>query len=84
MRVQEWEDLQSSEDKKVKNKFKSQSLDVMQKEFITCLQGQYEKLLESIDEYCPDGRYKSIAITKLEEVAMFATKSISHEWDGKK
>jgi len=36
-------------------------------------------LAEYMNQYLPDGRLKSIAFTKLEECAMFATKSISHK-----
>lgn len=36
-------------------------------------------LLDTIDVVCPNGRAKSIALTKLEECVMWMSKSISHE-----
>jgi hypothetical protein len=36
-------------------------------------------LAEYMNQYLPNGRLKSIAFTKLEECAMFSTKSISHK-----
>lgn len=35
-------------------------------------------LAKVIDRVCPEGREKSLALTKLEEVAMWAIKSIDH------
>jgi len=39
----------------------------------------FETLANALQESLPDGRYKSIVRTKLEEAAMFATKSFSHK-----
>lgn len=38
----------------------------------------FSRHADYMDKLCPDGRYKSIMMTKLEEAAMFAVKSISH------
>ncbi len=34
-----------------------------------------------ITDSIPEGRCRSIALTKLEESAMFITKAITHEWE---
>jgi hypothetical protein len=65
------------------SKFESKELNEIQLEFIRVLQGKFEELEAMIDEYCEDGRYKSLAMTKLDECVMWANKSISHEWDYK-
>ncbi len=39
--------------------------------------------LNTIKENCPESREKSLAITKLEEAVMWASKSISHTTGGK-
>ena len=36
-----------------------------------------------ITDALPAGRCRSIALTKLEESAMFVTKAITHEWETK-
>lgn len=50
-----------------------------QKDRIEQLRNKEEELLEYIENYCANSREKSLAITKLEECAMWATKSIAFE-----
>lgn len=38
----------------------------------------FKSLESSINEHVPDGRYKALVFTKLEEAAMFAHKGVSH------
>ncbi|MDC1299940.1 hypothetical protein N8Z24_00375 [bacterium] len=63
------------------SKFEPKPLNELQLEFMKLLEGKFEELEEMIDEYCDEGRYKSLAMTALEECAAWAIKSISHEWD---
>lgn len=41
----------------------------------------FETLESDIEARCPAGRYKSLALTALEQAHMWANKSISHEWE---
>ena len=50
-----------------------------QKNRIEQLRKKEEELLEYIEKYCTNSREKSLAITKLEECAMWASKSIAFE-----
>ena len=50
-----------------------------QKDKIEQLRKKEEELLEYIEKYCVSSREKSLAITKLEECAMWASKSIAFE-----
>ena len=59
--------------------FDSVPFDKDQYKRTSILKDSAEGLLEIINAYCPDGREKSIAITKLEECLMWASKSISRE-----
>lgn len=43
---------------------------------ITLIRGDCKDLAESIDQLVPDGREKSVALTKLEEVMMWANAGI--------
>ncbi len=43
------------------------------------LREAYKYLADRIEVLCPQGRYKSLAITELEKSAMFANKAITHE-----
>jgi hypothetical protein len=45
---------------------------------IDVLNREFRRLTDYIFDLCPEGRLKSIAMTKLEECSMFATKSITH------
>lgn len=50
-----------------------------QKDRIEQLRKKEEELLEYIEECCINNREKSLAIIKLEECAMWASKSIAFE-----
>lgn len=43
---------------------------------------RYERLYEDIEYYAPPSRYRSIALTKLEELAMWVNKAITHGAEG--
>lgn len=49
-----------------------------QKERIDNCKNSASDLLAEIERSCPNSREKSIAITKIEEAIMWASKSISH------
>lgn len=42
------------------------------------VRGAFEALAQVIGEVVPDGRYRALVNTKLEEAAMFANKGITH------
>lgn len=43
---------------------------------ITTLRGDFKDVAEGIDQLCPDGREKMLALTKLEEAMMWANAAI--------
>ncbi len=55
------------------------SIDDGQKLEIEAIKHHLSESLKAIDALCPDSRSKSIAITKIEEAAMWASKAISHK-----
>ena len=59
--------------------FENRAVDEDQLERIEKIKGQASILYQEIIDLCPDDREQSIAITKLEESVMWATKSIAHE-----
>lgn len=58
--------------------FHAQSMDLESRDKAAELRRAYELFSHKLIELCPDSRHKSLAITALEESAMWATKSISH------
>lgn len=50
-----------------------------EQEDIDAVNKKVKELAEWVFDFCPEGRLKSIAMTKLEECSMFITKSISHK-----
>ena len=62
----------------MKEIFKYKPIDEGQRNDIEHLKEKATDLLDSIENNCPESRGKSLAITKLEECIMWATKSISH------
>jgi len=61
----------------LENSFKYHSPKEGQPEMYTKLREKAKELAYLIDELCPNGREKSIAITKLEESGMWANASIA-------
>ena len=61
----------------IENRFKLHELDDVKIFKISRLRMKVLELAYLIDEVCPDGREKSIAINGLDEVLMFANASIA-------
>lgn len=61
----------------IENKFKYHALDGEQIRTIATIREVTTGLAAILNERCPDGREKSLALTKLEECAMWANKSIA-------
>lgn len=59
--------------------FKSQALTLDQCVRVEAVQTSFASLFNTIDKYIPEGREKSLTITKLEEACMWAVKGISKE-----
>lgn len=63
------------------NPFDSQALDDDQKNRIEILRGAFKDLYATFADYLCGSRYTSLAVTALEEAAMWANKSIAFEAD---
>jgi len=61
------------------NIFENRAVDENQLENINRVKEQADYLYKNIIEFCPSSREQSIAITKLEETVMWATKSVAHD-----
>ena len=59
--------------------FKAVDITTYQAIKIKAIQSNFEAMFNDIDEYIPEGREKSLMITKLEEACMWATKAIASE-----
>ena len=64
--------------------FENRAVDEKQLERINRVKTQADYLYKYILEMCQGNREQSIAITKLEESVMWATKSIAHEKKGRR
>jgi hypothetical protein len=53
-----------------------------QKATMAKVRAAYEVIYAAVNAEVPDGRYKSLAITALEESAMWANKGVTRESDG--
>ena len=62
----------------MRDEFKSNKTNALQNDSIQEIKNSASFLLDDIDSNCPGSREKSIAKTKLEEVVMWAVKSITH------
>lgn len=63
----------------MKNRYDCHSIDKDQYKLIDIIRNRVKALDEVIETYCPKGREKSLALTKLEECLMWANKAISME-----
>lgn len=61
----------------IENNFQYHAPKAGQPEKYTCLRNLAKSLAHNINEFCPDSREKSLAITKLEESIMWANASIA-------
>ena len=58
--------------------FENRAIDENQIERVNKIKGQADNLYIYILEMCPGNKEQSIAIAKLEESVMWATKSVAH------
>jgi hypothetical protein len=61
----------------IDNNFKYHAPKEGQPELYTAIRGKAKELAEMIADSCPGGRERSLAITKLEEVVMWANAAIA-------
>lgn len=58
--------------------YSSKPLSGEQSDAVAVVRCEFANAHHAIMKHLPEGRYKAIVATKLEEAAMFATKAISH------
>lgn len=63
----------------IENKFGNIGVTREQLDKIEFVRDEYGRLLDNINNSIPDGREKSLMITKLEEACMWGIKAISRE-----
>ena len=63
-------------DNQIYSAFSFHNMDYTHKAYMDTLMMFARDYAQKIDELCPDGREKSLALTKLEEASMWANKSI--------
>lgn len=66
-------------EKEIRNNYTTHDLDEEQKHNVGGIKHQARNLALVINDACPDGREKSLALTKLEEATMWATAAIARE-----
>ncbi len=49
---------------------------------MACVRETFANALQILEDHLPDGRYKALTITALEESAMWANKAITRNSDG--
>ncbi len=68
---------------KIENNFRYHSPSIEQQAKYVRIRGEAKALAYLIQEACPDGRDKSLAMTKLEEAVFWSNASIARAGDGK-
>ena len=53
--------------------------DPFKRDAIVDIRKSFETFWENVDQDMPDGRYKALVQTKMEEALNFAVKSVTHE-----
>ena len=61
------------------DKFESRRLNEHQINVIELIRSDFAVFFDAIDEHIPEGREKSLVITKLEEACMWAVKAVSRK-----
>lgn len=64
----------------VSKAFYSQPMNNVQLSLAKRIRDIFAEMNRDLVNNIPSGRYKSLAITRLEESAMYVTKAITHEW----
>jgi hypothetical protein len=62
-----------------KERFETKGINSDELKIIGALASRFAQLAEDIEMVCPENRYRSVALTNLEQGCMWATKSISHK-----
>jgi len=65
----------------IQNCFYAQNLDQEGLDVLTKLRDSFAEFAMEIEKTLPKGRYQSMSLTALEESAIWASKSITHESD---